>query len=60
MVLLVGVTLLRPDGGQSFQDRGAEVKQGSDTVVGCILQGQRGPSERWAAVVLACLPLVPS
>lgn len=43
MVLFVGVALLHPDGGQSFQDGGAEVKQGSETVVGCILQGQREP-----------------
>lgn len=52
VVLFVGVALLHPNGGQSFQHRGAEVKQGSDTVVGCVLQGQKALSERWAAVVL--------
>lgn len=43
MVLLVGVALVHPDGGQGFQDGGAEVKQGCGAVVGCILQGQKGP-----------------
>lgn len=56
MVLFVRVAFLHPDGCQSFQDRGAEVKQGSNTVIGCVLQGQEGSSESWAAATL----LVPS
>lgn len=43
MVLLVGVAVVHLNGGQGFQDRGAEVKQGCGAVVGCILQGQEGP-----------------
>lgn len=41
VVLLVFEALVHLDGGQSFQDRGTEVKQGSGAVVGCILRGQR-------------------
>lgn len=46
MVLPVGEALVHLDGGQSLQDRGAEVKQGGGAVVGRILQGQKA-SERW-------------
>ena len=46
MVIFVEEAVLQLDGGQSFQDRRAKVKQGGDTVVGCILRGQKGPSER--------------
>lgn len=46
MVLPVGVALVHLDGGQRFQDRGAEVKQGGGAVVGGVLQGQRGGARR--------------
>lgn len=46
MVKFIVEAFLQLDGGQSFQDRGAKVKQGGDRVVGCILWGQREPSER--------------
>ena len=47
MVIFVEEAVLQLDGDQSFQDRRAKVKQGGDTVVGCILRGQKEPSERW-------------
>lgn len=46
MVKFIVEAVLQLDGGQSFQDRGAKVKQGGDRMVGCILWGQREPSER--------------
>lgn len=46
MVKFIVEAFLQLDGGQSFQDRGAKVKQGGDRVVGCILWAQREPSER--------------
>ena len=49
MVIFVEEAVLQLDGGQSFQDRGAKVKQGGNTVVGCVLQGQKEPSERWGS-----------
>lgn len=42
VVLLVGEAVVHLDGGQGFQDRGAQVKQGGGTVVGGVLQGQKG------------------
>ena len=54
MVIFVGEAHLQLDGGQSFQDRGTEVKQGGDTVVGCILQGEKGPLERWGTQIWRC------
>ena len=47
MVIFVEEAVLQLDGGQSFQDRGTKVKQGGNTVVGCVLRGQKEPSERW-------------
>ena len=38
--------LLHVVGGQSFQDGGAEVKHGGETVVDYVLQGQKGLLER--------------
>lgn len=54
MVIFVGEAHLQLDGGQSFQDRGTKVKQGGDTVVGCILQGEKRPLDRWGTQIWRC------
>lgn len=43
-VLFVLVSLIWPDGEESFEDRGAEVKQEGDTVVGCVQVDPESPS----------------
>lgn len=55
-VVLVYV-VLQADSDQSFQGRGAEVKQGGEAMVGCVLQVRKGrqrsgvPVLAWAAAV---------
>ena len=40
--------VLQADSDQSFQGRGAEVKQGGEAMVGCVLQVRKG-HQRWGA-----------
>ena len=49
--------VLQADSDQSFQGRGAEVEQGGEAMVGCVLQVRKGhqrdgvPVVTWAAMV---------
>jgi mannose-6-phosphate isomerase-like protein (cupin superfamily) len=46
MVVLEGEAFLHVDGGQGFQDRGAQVKHGSYAVIGCVLWVRKGGHQR--------------
>ena len=44
--------VLQADSDQSFQGRGAEVEQGGEAMVGCVLQVRKGHQRvTWAAMV---------